>query len=193
MLMNNDTLRIQYSPLSKWGASVNKPEFTGTNLVGVNKGHSFLVAKSHGSTLKKLFDCGLVEVDNDTPLPDSRALFFKFSNRADVNRRQIFRSLFLEGRTRVIMEELQTLASSYGLKLIHESLYGLFKVVNEDGTKICKHDLVLENPSNGDPVRKQTDLTMLEWDDIFYSFYQKTKRGKERAAMIKENNLELDI
>lgn len=178
-LFSNDSVRVLFCPLAEWGGCKSRPKLSGTMLISVDKTSLYPFAKAHGMVLRSLFDAGIVQVDLDTPAPDTRTVLFRLSDEALKDRRYIYRMLVLKGMRRVLMPELQALASAYGLAVEHQHLYRLFRIVKRDGTRLCKHDYVQYHPVTGVPVYRQSDLTMLEWDDIFYSYYLKYLANKK--------------
>ena len=178
-LFCNDSVRVLHCPLAEWGGRMARPKLSGTMLISVDKTNLYPFAKAHGLVLRNLFDAGVVQVDLDTPAPDTRTVLFRLSDAVIADRRHIYRMLVLKDMRRVLMPELQALASAYGLAVDHQRLYKLFRVVKRDGTRLCKHDYIQYHPVTKKPVYRQSDLTMLEWDDIFHEFYTKFLANKK--------------
>ena len=178
-LFCNDSVRVLFCPLAEWGGRITRPKLSGTMLISVDKANLYPFAKVHGIVLRNLFDAGIVQVDIDTPSPDTKTVLFRLSDAVLLDRRNIYRELVLKGMKRILMPELQALAAAYGLSVDHQPLYKMFRVVKRDGSRLCKHDHVQYHPITQLPVYRQSDLTMLEWDDIFYSYYSKYLAGKK--------------
>lgn len=171
----NDHVRFLFSPLSENGGKKEKPFLTGTHLVSID-GAKFLysISVEDGRILNNLFDAGLIEVDCDTPAPSAKMVIFKLSEEVRVTkRREVYRYVVLADMKRILMQDLRALASAYGLDVKHKKIYRLFKITKKDGSRLCRDDSLTHHPITNEPIYKQSDLTMLEWDDLFYKFYLK--------------------
>lgn len=178
LLFKDRGLHALYSPAAEWGASPNKPSYIGARIVRVNSvGNVEVVYKTHASIINDLYNNGVLEVDRETPSPHRRVVLFKLSSQAFAAQRDMNRKLFLEGKTRVFMDDVNDLADTYGLRLEYSPLYGSFRVVRSDGVKICDDEYINTNP-RGELVRRLNHMTLLEWDDVLYEFSQKLKMTK---------------
>lgn len=186
-LFSSDVSRVLYCPKSRLGsADFEQTLITGAALISVDKTHLYFEQKMNGHMILKLFRAGVISVDNDVPKQTPKSVIFKLSPAVEQNRRVVYRFFILRPIKRVTMPNLKIIAEAYGLRINYKPTYKIFQILQRDGSRITRNDYLFTHPKTGEPIVKINDLTMLEWDDVFYYYYLKSENKSLARERLKQ-------
>lgn len=172
--------RILYCPSQSWTKAA-MPEHYGTMMVTVEGTKFTQCQKFYGKVFDDLFNAGIVQVDTDIPTPNSNTVIFRLSDAVLINRREGYRRLILQNIHLVTHSSVGRIAAIYGVKVIYDKRAKFFRVCNLDDSKICINDYVTKPDAKGIalPITHIQQMTLIEWDDVFFRFHQIRKKSRE--------------
>ncbi|HHY0551887.1 TPA: hypothetical protein ACVU5P_004206 [Vibrio parahaemolyticus] len=167
-LMESSDRRLFYTPQQEWGHKAHD-EFTyGAKLIALTKLGTFEnIRKTNRSHINCLFDAGLIKVDNDIR-PHPRIVIFKLATpQTHTAMRELRAKVILKHIDKVTKVRLQELARVYGLDIEYSNVRRLFSIAPLNADEKHPRSYIFES-AKGEPVTGYNDLTMVEWDELFY-------------------------
>ncbi|EGQ7810329.1 hypothetical protein I6Y99_004372 [Vibrio parahaemolyticus] len=166
-LMESSDRRIYYTPQKEWGFKA-KDEFSfGAKIVSITKvGTLENIKKTNVRQVRALFYAGIIKVDSEIKL-HPRIVVFKLAIPLN-DIRELRSKAILRHVDKVTKKNLTNLALVYGLKVEYHKVRRLFSVEPLDGNNDMPCSYIFESPE-GHPVTGYNDMTMVEWDEVFFN------------------------
>lgn len=167
--MESSDRRLYYTPQKEWGLKADGNEF-GCKIIDITPVGSIRdVFKCHGRHVSALFNSGLIEVDRDIKGLSSRVVIFKLAVKKNELRQLRTQALF-GGVERVKKTNLEELARSYQMTLGYDFSRRLFTLtpVNKNAVR-ANAAYYLFTTIDNKPLTAYNNMSMLEWDELFFS------------------------